>query len=315
MLPAWLPEQLRITTTVEHRCIVRTGPTHGRASRRTVPFARLRQRSNTLNPQGSPSLCLEVLMDIDIDVIPQAFELNDEIYVKEMGWPVRDIAEIWEWGHRAYAGAGDEAASNKLYEILKNKWQVFRGKSKAPAPGYVYELMMGLARNCAPIRDISLSKLRPEHLPQLRKVLMKASTIKTNKSGPSLMAASKFLHCWNPRLFVIVDGYVMESHVLRHHWVAREIKSALGAFTQAPSVASGPEILRTEGGLPYLAVLLWGSEVMKKNPSILATFTERLKKALSSDSDPRGYEDFEGAAFEWFLRGLVELPPAGIRPT
>ena len=55
--------------------------------------------------------------------------------------------------------------------------------------------------------------------------------------------------------------------------------------------------------------------VMQMNPSILTTFAERLEKIPSKHPGLQGFKDFEGAAFEWFLRGLVELPPAGVRLT
>jgi hypothetical protein len=248
-------------------------------------------------------------MLIDHDAIQRAFQSNYDIYVDERHWAIEDIAKLWGHGLRAFSGDGDEKEFHKLYENLKSGWQVFRG-SKPPEHDWVYRTMMGLDKDDPPLRELRLSELSAEHLPKLEKILEGASNIKTLKSGrPSLVAVTKFLHFWNPRLFVIVDGDVMDNYVLRHRWIGREVNRVRQECQ--PELC----VLETSHGLSYIGLLLWGSQVMRQNPKIQASFANQVKAVSGLDPDLQGFEYFEGAAFEWLLRGLVDLPPVGVHVT
>jgi len=74
------------------------------------------------------------------------------------------------------------------------------------------------------LRQLRLSELSKAHLPQVIQVLTEVSKVKQNKSGPSVVAVTKFLHFWNPRLFVIVDSSIVAQYVLRHRWIEKEIR-------------------------------------------------------------------------------------------
>lgn len=66
------------------------------------------------------------------------------------------------------------------------------------------------------------------------------------------MAATKLLHAWNPRLFVIVDDRVMENFVLRHSWIREEIEH----FEAKVSLLVNSDAKNPPRQVWYLAILL-----------------------------------------------------------
>lgn len=156
-----------------------------------------------------------------------------------------------------------------------------------------------------------LSSTRRDDVPGLWKVIMTACRIKRNKSGPSIVAASKFLHFWNPRLFVIVDSGMMWNTAFAHDWLSAPIRrireSVEGAVTnptERGDIACDP--------LSYLAILLWAGELVRENPGIVEEFGAYLTLCTNGQGIQAKMCSYEAAAVEWFLLGLVELPPAGV---
>ncbi len=249
-------------------------------------------------------------MRIDRDVIAQAFQKNYDTYVVETGWPVKDIAKLWSYGQQAFAGNGDEIAFKALYDELKGHWQVFRGSSDTEPDRFrrVQNLMMSITGGSPALGKVRLSDLSSAHLPDLKRVLADASRIKVNKSGPSLVAATKFLHTWNPSLFVIVDGGIMDHRVFGHRWLRDEAGHFQRRFQHDVSALNGGPTLQTSHGLSYIGILFWAGQLMRQYPEIRTAFADRVRSAPGVDPGLHEFEDFEGAAFEWFLRGVVELP-------
>jgi hypothetical protein len=124
----------------------------------------------------------------------------------------------------------------------------------------------------------------------------------------SLLAATKALHFWNPRLFVIVDSMVMESYVLAHTWIRDEMLPFEEKVRnlQTPAPKNLPREAR------YLALLLWAGETIRSNPGLMQEFERQICKRAHSEHVelPDGYAAYEAAAFEWLLEGLVELRPS-----
>ena len=253
-------------------------------------------------------------MIIDVTTIQQAFHHYDEFYVRGRRWTIQDTARLWELGRRAFSGDGERIAFYELYGKLRRYWQVFRGPVPTTSdPRTLFSLLLNLAKSLPHLVGLRLSELSVGHVLELEEVLAKAGQIKMNKGGPSLVAVSKFLHFWNPRLFVIIDDEVMGRWVLRHRWIDDEVRRVQRGTPSAAPPTGGQLALSTAGGLQYLDALLWASGVMRDNPAILTSFVEYLREALAGDPGPSGCEEFEGAAVEWLLLGLVEVPPAGVR--
>jgi hypothetical protein len=251
---------------------------------------------------------------IDAQTVQLAFKQRDEIYAQGRGWTSEDFCRLWRYGERAFSGAGDRTSFSELHSVLRKYWQVFRGPlAIAPDPAYAFELLIRVSSRFPDLRQLCLSQVSTRHTPRVIQVLTDASAIKQNKYGPSLVAATKFLHFWNPRLFVIVDDAVMAGYVLKHQWIQKEIRTVQAGLGQelVGQLGSSP-VVQAGGGLSYPAILFWAGEVIRENPVIMEAFAANLRACVAQETLPIDYQTFEAAAFEWMLLGLVELPPSGV---
>jgi len=211
------------------------------------------------------------------------------------------------------AGQTAFGATGKLkdFEIVYNelrKWRLFRGGRVKPAE-WVYGRLNGLDRG---LRQRRLSQLNGEDWPKVWRAIEVLQDVKANKGGPSVMAISKFLHFWNPRLFIICDQQEVEQFVFGHRWLAQQLELAeTGAIFQAAGVEADDK-----GGLSrYLRVLAFGSDFVKANGRILPEFARTVRELADGTALPGDIETYEATAAEWCLIGLAEMPPEGVELT
>ena len=162
-------------------------------------------------------------------------------------------------GRRAFGKKSFEQF-NQLYEELRRKWQVFRGTHGDHwSAEKTYDHFQALDGRYGRKR---LSECLLDDSGGIWRLLEGSADIKLNKNGPSIVAMSKFLHFWNPRLFVIVDSGVIWGLVLSHWWLRDEIEKVRAAV-KAQSPGRGTE---TSGKvcdpLTYLSILLWAAELL-----------------------------------------------------
>ena len=243
---------------------------------------------------------------IDVAVIQAAFEQHFLHYANK--WDIPHHIKMWQLGTNAFE-RGDFEAFRTIYNNLKAHWQVFRGGIDCWSPQMAYDRLRQGDANFARRR---LTELRRLEARDLWPVITNVREIKRNKHGPSVVAVSKFLHFWNPRLFVIVDDEIMWNRVLRQDWLWTHIKPIRDEVGQAvvgsaPSPASGPCDL-----ISYLAILVWCSGFLKANPAIISEFVSYVHREKKDAELPADIEQYEAVAVEWFLEGLAALPPPGV---
>jgi hypothetical protein len=245
-------------------------------------------------------------MIVEPATIKQAFEQHRSRYARrERAWDVDYHVELWGRARTAFErGCADEFAH--LYEELRRRWQAFRGGESSWGWKETFEKLRSLDPAFLTLR---LRHLEPGHTQSLWKLLREIEGLKTNSDGPSIVALSKFLHFWIPRLFVIVDQGVIWNWVLNHHWLWDEVKAVRGQVDQA--LFGGPcKRKDTACDLSsYLAVLLWSARLSRENPGISTEFWAYVN---GHKGVPAYVETYDAAAVEWFLLGLVEIPPAGV---
>jgi len=153
--------------------------------------------------------------------IREAFEQHAERYGSgRRAWDIGYHVDCWETAAEAFGG-NSLPAFERLYRELKGRWQAFRGgEQRAWSASRTWAELRDLPQR---LNDMLLSQLRLADGAECWEVLQRISEIKRNRDGPSVVAMSKFLHFWNPRLFVIVDRGVMWKYVLAHRWVWRPI--------------------------------------------------------------------------------------------
>src|SRR5258705_10919806 len=84
------------------------------------------------------------------------------------------------------------------------------------------------------VKTRHLSSIREDDSCWLLEIFRNLGQMKLNKSGPSVVALSKVLHFWNPRLFVIVDDLIMWKWVFAHSWLKDDIDK-ISAKLRQPS--------------------------------------------------------------------------------
>lgn len=214
--------------------------------------------------------------------------------------------------YRAAARAFGEPGRLDDFLVVYNglrKWKLFRAGRVEDAK-IVYGWLSSLA---AELRQYRLSTLTPEGWRSVWQAIGRMRNVKPNKTGPSLMAISKFLHFWNPRLFVICDQGEVAGFVFGHRWLASQL-DGVDWVLDAAGVDEDKEPALSQ----YLRVLAMGSEFVKANPHILPEFARQVHKMvaeakISGDVVPADIGTFEATAVEWCLVGLAEMPPAGLK--
>lgn len=248
-------------------------------------------------------------MHIPLQIAERAFAEHGRKYgqrIEADPWDVAAHAELWVHGRQAVE-RGDSASFVRLHSELRSYWGVGRGKNQQELPpSAIHDLLQSLPM---PLRSLRLSKLEDAQVPALFDALGSASAIKRNSEGPSIMAMSKYLHFMNPRLFVIVDRQVMWSYVLNHDYLWKPIEATRDRLRELLPTASAKYVKDACDVLSYAAILRWCGDLMRANPDLPPVFHKYLSSCCGEKPCPEDAVDFEAAAAEWLLLGLVEIPP------
>jgi hypothetical protein len=207
---------------------------------------------------------------------------------------------------RIYSRMADEARANRslesfgwIHDELKAHWQVFRGRPSGTwSRKRIAEEIVALPDA---LRTRRLSTVTEPEWASVWECVARLRDLKPNESGPSVMAISKFLHFWNPRLFVIVDRRFMENDALRIPWVAEGIRET----RLPPSVPVGPG--RGDDRLAdYIRILKWASDFLTRNPDVVRAFTDVVAEIARGAPVPDDIGSYEATAIELFLVALAD---------
>ena len=249
-------------------------------------------------------------MKLSIEVIEEAFQKHGQVYASGRAWDISYHVELWKTASTAF-GDNNFEIFETVYEELRRLWQVFRGVRGEPwKASKIWKELQGLP---AEYRSKRLLDLEHRDTQACWNILNRFAEIKPGKNRPYVVAISKFLHFWNPGLFVIVDRDVMWSWVFRHQWLWQQINEVRVRLAKELDVQCGPKGEACDL-LSYLSILVWGAAIIRANPSICSTFAAHVRRHRKKEEvDTLPLETFDAAALEWLLLGLVEIPPAGVR--
>ena len=225
--------------------------------------------------------------------VTEAFQMHGEKYSEQRDWNVDYHVELLTRAKKGWAQEQCNDDFRHVYLELRNHWQVFRPMKHPPSAERVWGLLGHINRECQAIKLSSMKEV-PSH--EMQEALTTTGKLKATAEGPSLMAASKFLHFWNPRLFVIVDRKVMSEYVLQHAWIKNSITALCGRLFE-------PDFDH------YVDFLRWCSAVIREFPFILEAYRAYIERNVRNRHSRAVAHECEAAAIEWFLLGAVELPP------
>lgn len=249
------------------------------------------------------------MMQLSEATINKAFERHATRYGAERMWSTPYHVECWARGYRAFVD-GSVPDFKWLYRELNSRWQVFRSRNWSPPSAMrALKLMKGLPSKLQRCRLTEIAAPSPADCAELWTAVLRAAALKTNQDGPSLVALSKFLHFWNPRLFVIADREVIWNWVFGHNWLWAQVESVKAELEpMKPPLVHG---INTGGLSNYVALLVWAGRVLRSNPTVVQHFADYVSRQCEVPEQLR-LGEFEAAAIEWLLLGLVELPPKGV---
>ena len=247
-------------------------------------------------------------MKIDNQTIEKAFEQHHKRYVSVGGkaWDIKEHVKYWGLAHQAFEQDSLDKFKD-LYAHLRREWQVFRGVFGEPWDArQTFDTLGAFPQTW---REKCLSQLSHTDVHECGKLLDTFSGIKPLKHGKSVVAISKFLHFWNPKLFVIVDRAAMWQWVFGHKWLGDSV-TAFARGRLGLELVSRPD----QCGLQwYVCILFWSGQMLRANPEILQCFADYVRDKSKDIGRDLPLESYEAAAMEWLLLGLAELPPAGAR--
>lgn len=246
-------------------------------------------------------------MRIEEKTIRAAYQSYAEQYGQRKNWNIADHVGLWKKARTAFHNNSQEDF-HKIYTTLQKGWQVFRGAADHWSEKEAFDKIRRL--DAASVQ-LKLSCLDAKDISSIKGVVSALAAIKTTKDEKgSLVAVSKFLHFWNPGLFIIVDRAVVGEYVFRHTWLKKELKQAAEEIDIKPLHAD-KEYERYS--LEYYPAVLWlGHKILENNPTVMKCFREMVLRHAKDAENGLSLMDYEAPAIEWLLIGLVEVPPNGL---
>jgi hypothetical protein len=232
-------------------------------------------------------------------------------FARQQGWPISEKLGLYRHASTAFAGTADErtrrASHEEVYWSLRSWWKVGRRGTLWDA-GTVFDVLTGQCQACCRGSGLDLTRLEDHHEQQsVVTCLETVRNLKRLRSGNyPIMAVSKNLHFYNPRLFVIYDNEVVVGHVYR---VFK--KDWSGCYRRFAS--TGDRWLDF-----YLAYLLWASRSISTGyRRLMDDFAEWFIEAVRGEGEEA--EDLReelrlsyATAFEFIVIGAAHLEGAPV---
>ncbi len=247
-------------------------------------------------------------MYIDEIAVRKAYRKHGEIYGNG-AWNISYHVQCWRYAKHAF----DEpslAGFERIYEELRRRWQALRNPARTPwTAAETFDRFRALPEAW---RHVALSDFDDAGLFPVWNIINEIKDIKPLKGAPSVVAISKFLHFWNPKLFVIVDYEVIWRWVFGHRWLKQPIEQARATIRTLLPNAVCLDAGQACDLLSYLAVIRWSADTIRANPTLRSCFAEHVRQHADDDVVDLPLHEYEAAAIEWLLLGLVHLPPDGV---
>lgn len=252
-------------------------------------------------------------MQITEETVERALEAFRLRYVvtPTRPWDLNHHAGLWAEARASVESAGNNKGFVKTLKYLRSYWQLARGKNAKMMKSE--DVLPLLRAKAGKARTRRLSDVTEIDASWLYELIGDVADIKRVNGEPSLMAISKVLHFFNPRLFVIVDRAMVWDWTFAHGWLWEPIASVRGRTDLATKCDPSARDDAACDIASYVAVLVWCGELIRDNRHVTKQFAAFLRRHTTTEAQlPADLETYEAAAVEWLLLGLVELPPAGV---
>ena len=240
------------------------------------------------------------------DMVATALE-HCELVLNRLKWTMKERKWPYKCAHKAFDGQNDPEGRSSSFadvygELRGRNWQVFRGGVKNWTVDETFTALLVCESDCGRGKRLVLADLGDGDLPDcLMRCLDRMRGVKTNPNrNTPIMAMSKFLHFFNPRLFPIYDNAVIEGLVLR------TFRSDLLIPELAEKWQADQEMRR------YCGYLMLAGRVMGQDPDAVMEefaqwFERRIQIENTSYPDYLDVNTYHAAAFEYIAIGAYEM--------
>jgi hypothetical protein len=233
-------------------------------------------------------------MRIAPKAVDQAFEAFHRRYVDKAtrAWDLDHHGRLWAQARASVESKSDDSGFVETLGELRSHWQIARGRgSKMLESEKVLPL---LRQKAAKAMTGRLSQIKEKDARWLYQLVGDVAAIKQVNGEVSLMAVSKVLHFFNPRLFVIVDRAMVWDWTLAHNWIWEPMRQVRERVDRATGFdpATRDDMACDAGS--YAAILIACGQLLRDNPHIGKRFAGFLhRKTTSEASLPSDLETYE----------------------
>lgn len=227
--------------------------------------------------------------------IKKTFAAHSSFIIPKPEWHYKNRLKLYALADIAFGGPSEMRAQAfyDLFTHLSAKWQLIRPAKHFMAWQDIYTLLTKDCLSCSKSNQINLTNIHtyPEAKGQILKCLITLRNIKTLPlKTPSIMAISKLLHFYNPKLFPIYDGKFVERGILK------TFSADWKNFTTYPKISD----LNLQ---KYLKYIYFGNHLIKgQNKLIKREFRKHLKThAVDLYSDK--LQNYYSLSFEFLALG------------
>jgi hypothetical protein len=216
-------------------------------------------------------------------------------YAESRNWQASDHAHLYKLAEDSFGAAPNFEFFRILYSQLTQYWGIGRGGGLA-TPDYIFSRLIDGCRDSA--RSSGVTLISPEHLraTAVATAIAEMKATKRNNEYPH-MAASKFLHFYNPGLFPIYDGAVIWNEILNGIY-KREWSSVCYRY--------GIKVYETSERF-LLTYFAWAAELSKcADEELTQSFSTIFRDRARLDKrDLPGLDKYYASSFEYALFGAA----------
>jgi hypothetical protein len=231
----------------------------------------------------------------------------------EKAWSIAESKlDLYRDAVKAYASQHDESSRRSSHEAVfrhLRRWYGIGRNGELRDASTVFSVLTNGCQSCARISGITLKSLGSTQNQQaVVECLESMGGLKELRSGKfPIMAVSKTLHFFNPRLFAIYDNDIVLKKVYRL------FKSDWDSCYDKINADVHDEEIKF-----YLAYLLWGSSMIRSAyPTLMEDFAAWFIETVSKEGNA---EDFRkelrvsyATVFEFIIIGAAYLEPPTMR--
>lgn len=229
------------------------------------------------------------------------------LFSKKIGWSIVEKNKMYKNAKKAFKVSSinekSREAFNDLFEALKDHFKIFRNCLKHSQREEIYEILYEHCNQYSINESISLVNLKEDEVKPICSCIRKLKKIKKLKSEKTpIMAISKFLHFYNPKLFPMYDTTYVNNRLLsifRDNW-----KDFITRFNLSNCQKEDSEFKK------YIQYIYWAHSVFDniKNPNdIMEYFSKKIEQEIPKEEKKLDFTQYFALAFEFISLGACEL--------